>query len=213
MKIGKIKLTLIVAGCLLLPTVTFVAYKLDKWEIMPARLWRATYEQATPKGTMYFIRRSLLLGDADAYAASFQLTEQDDVLRNSLKQMVRAFAKLRQQLAQTYGEVNANVAIRNIAPGIISETMIHSAQESANGDHVLISLGSKESKLVQMELIQSGGVWRLVPETAFGGMSRHAIAGLMVQFAVVVEKTIPEIVKGTYPDAYHVQLAIKHAMN
>jgi hypothetical protein len=87
MKIGKIKVTRIVAGCLLLPTVTFVAYKLDKWEIMPARHWRATYEQATPKGTMYFIRRSLLLGDADAYAASFQLTEQDDVLLQSFKQM------------------------------------------------------------------------------------------------------------------------------
>jgi len=44
-------------------------------------------------------------------------------------------------------------------------------------------------------------------------MSRQQISFVMLQFAAVIDKTIPEIAKGKYPDAYGVQLAIKHEMN
>ena len=213
MKNSKIKLALIITGCLLLPIGSFVVYKLDKWEIMPVRFWRASYDRATPKGALFFMRRALLTGDANGYVASFQFTEQDEALRQSLRQMVLAFARLRRQLAQTYGDVDADMAVRSIAPAVVPEAMIHLANVDAKGDRTMISLGSKESKLVDMELIRSGGVWRLLPESAFGGMSRQQISFVMLQFAAVIDKTIPEIAKGKYPDAYGAQLAIKHEMN
>ena len=213
MTISKTKLALIAAGCLLLVSASFVLYKLDKWEIMPVRLRRASYDRASPRGAIFFIRRAPVSGDADGYAASFQLSDEDQALRQSLRQMVLAFAKLRRQLATTYGQVNADVVVRNLAPAVIPEEMIHSAVETKDGDRLLISLGSKNARMVTLELVRSGDAWRVRPETLFGGMSRQAISQVMTQFATVIDQTIPEIAKGTYPNAYDVQLAIKHEMN
>src|SRR5436309_1787997 len=174
MKISKTKLALIAAGCLLLVSAGFALYKLDKWEIMPARFWRASYDRATPKGAIFFMRRALVSGDADGYVAAFQLGDEDKALCQSLRQMVLAFAKLRRQLATTYGDVNADVTVRNLAPAVIPEKMIHGAVETRDGDRVLISLGSKNAKMVTLELVRSEDAWRVRPETLFGGMSRQA---------------------------------------
>jgi hypothetical protein len=213
MKTSKIKLGLITSGCLLLALTGFVVYKLDKWEVMPVRLWRVSYERATPKGALFYMRRALVSGDADGYVASFQMGDEDEALRQSLKQMVLAFAKLHRQLVSTYDQVNADVVVRNLAPAVMPEQMIHAAEESKVGDHILIALGSKNTKLVNLELAQSGGAWRVRPETLFGGMSRQAISEVMSQFATAIQKAIPEIANGKYPTAYDVQLAIKHEMN
>ena len=213
MKTSKIKLCLVTSGCLLLALTGFVMYKLDKREVMPVRLWRVTYERATPKGALFYMRRALVSGDADGYAASFQMGDEDEALRQSLKQMVLAFAKLHRQLVSTYDQVNADMVVRNLAPAVLPEQMIHKAEVSKVGDHILIALGSKETKLVNLELAQSGGAWRVRPETLFPSMSRQAISELMIQFATVIEDIIPEIARGKYANAYDVQLAIKHAMN
>lgn len=213
MKTSKTKLALIAAGGLLLTFASFVVYKLDKWEIMPVRLWQASYDRATPKGALFLLRRGVVSGDAEEYVASFQLSDDDEALRQSLRKMVLAFAKLRRQLALTYGEVNADAVVRNLAPAMMPEKMIHSAEEKQVGDRVLVALGSQTTKLVNLELVKSGSAWRVRPETLFGGMSKPDIAKVMGQFVTVIDQTIPEIAKGTYPNAYDVQLAIKHKLN
>jgi hypothetical protein len=211
---SKTKIT-IVAGLLLLTggTASFVLYKLDKWELLSVRLQKPSYDRSTPKGALFFMRRALVSGDPDGYADSFVRSAEDEPFRQSLMQMVSAFARLRRQLAITYSEASANVVVANLAPAAMPESMIHAATEKRDGERILFAVGSKTTKLVTLELYPSGGVWRLRPESLFGGLSRASISEVMTQFATVIDKTIPEIAKGKYADAYQVHLAIKHEMN
>jgi hypothetical protein len=198
---------------LLIGATSFVLFKLNKWEILPVHFWRASYDRSTPKGALFSMRRALVSGDAEGYADSFVRSGEDEAFRQSLMQMVSAFARLRRQLASTYSEASANVVIANLAPAAMPESMIHEATEKRDGERILFAVGSKETNLVTLELYPSDGVWRLRPESLFGGLSRDGITEVMTQFVTVIDKTIPEIAKGKYPDAYQVQLAIKHEMN
>jgi hypothetical protein len=67
--------------------------------------------------------------------------------------------------------------------------------------------------MIVLELVQSNGVWRLSPESLFLGASKENITQTMTQCAAVIQKIIPEVQKGTYPDAGAVGLAIKHEMD
>jgi RNA polymerase sigma factor (sigma-70 family) len=211
---SKTKIT-IVAGLLLLTggTASFVLYKLDKWELLSVRLRQPSYDRSTPKGALFFMRRALVSGDPDGYADSFVRSAEDEEFRQSLMRVVSAFARLRRQLATTYSEASANVVVANLAPAAMPESMIDAATEKRDGERILFAVGSKKAKLVTLELYTSDGVWRLKPESLFGGLSRDGISEVMTQFATVIDKTIPEIAKGKYADAYQVQLAIKHEMN
>ena len=143
------------AALLLIAAFAFVLFKLDKWEVLPVRLWKASYDRTSPKGALFFMRRALLTGDAEGYTSSFELSEEDEALRQALKKMVLGFANLRIQMTAAYGQVNADVATRNLAPAVLPEKFIHSADEMRNDNRVLISLGPKQGKMINVELIQS----------------------------------------------------------
>jgi hypothetical protein len=211
----KAKTAIVVGVAVILATVTtsFTLYKLDKWEVISLK--RVSYDRSTPKGALFFMRRALVSGDADGFVDSFQLTDQDEALRRSLKQMVQSFAELNRVLAVKYGEASANVVIQNIAPFLMPKEMIDSAQEKADGGRMQISFGEPKSPkaMIVLELVQSDGAWRLRPESLFHGVSKEKTAQTMTQFAVVIQKIVPEVQKGAYPDAGAVGLAIKHEMN
>lgn len=207
--------TAIVVGvaAVLVAGTSAVLYKLNKWEIISLR--RISYDRSTPKGALFFMRRALVEGDSDGYVDSFQFADQDEVLRRSLKEMSQSFAELRRVLTDRYGEASANMVIQNTAPGLVPTEMIYSAQEKADGGRAQISFGALKNPkaMIVLQLVQSAGAWRLRPESLFGGMSKEQIEKGMAQFAMVIQKTIPEIQKGTYSKAEAVGLAIKHEMN
>jgi RNA polymerase sigma factor (sigma-70 family) len=210
----KAKIAAGVGVAVILATGTgFTLYKLDKWEVISLK--RISYDRSTPKGALFFMRRALVSGDSDGYIDSFQLTDQDEALRSSLKQMVQSFAELHRVLAAKYGEASANVVIQNTAPGLLPKKMIDSAQEKPDGGRMLISFGEPKipKAMVVLELVQSDGVWKLRAESLFLGVSKEKTARAMTQFAVVIQRIIPEVQKGAYPDAGAVRLAIKHEMN
>lgn len=67
--------------------------------------------------------------------------------------------------------------------------------------------------MIVLELVQSNGNWQLNPESLFRGASKENITQTMTQCAAVIQNIIPEVQKGTYPDAGAVGLAINHEMN
>lgn len=207
--------TAIVAGVALLLTAgtCVTLQKLDRWEIISLK--RINYDRSTPKGALFFMRRALVSGDSNGYADSFQLTDQDEALRSSLKLMVQSFAELHRVLAVKYGEASANVVIQNTAPGLMPKEMIDSGQVKADGGRMLMSFGGKNSpkSMAILELAQSNGAWQLSPESLFLGASKENITQTMTQCAVVIQKIIPEVQKGAYPNAGAVGLAIKHEMD
>jgi hypothetical protein len=186
--------------------------KLDRWEIISLK--RINYDRSTPKGALFFMRRALVSGDSNGYADSFELTGQDEALRGSLKQMVQSFAELHRVLAEKYGEASANVVIQNTAPGLMPKEMIASAQEKADGGRMQISFGGPKSpkSMIVLELARLNGTWQLSPESLFLGASKENITQTMTQCVVVIQKIIPDVQKGAYPDAWAVGLAIKHEM-
>lgn len=206
--------TAIVAGvAVILATgaTSFTLYKLDKWEIISLK--RVNYDRATPKGALFFMRRAMISGDSNGYIDSWQLTDQDEALRVSLGQMAQSFAELHRVLAVKYGEVSANAVIQNTAPFMMPKDMIDSAQENTVGKRKRISFGDPKNPAKVLELVQADGIWKLRPESLSNGLSKEKITQGMTRFAVVIQKIIPEIQKGAYPDAWAVRSVIKHELN